>query len=98
MLIHESQTKRENKAMNPYEIERDIDDDEFEEIMDEINEEVNILGIDYGVGYLLRQIDPIWFNCAKLEYEADLSTQWGCSECDSIYDYFEDAEDCCSES
>jgi len=84
--------------MNPYEITQEISDNDFENILNETNETVNILGVEFEPGRLIREMDPIWFNCMKLDYESNMDPGYCCSECDSIYDNFDDAEDCCSES
>ena len=68
-------------------------DDEFEDYLNEIYGEVTIAGIKIDAGRILREMDPIAFDCAKNERDEFV---WECEDCGEVYDTEEEAEECCS--
>lgn len=68
-------------------------DDEFEEYLNNSFGDVDVMGTRFGSGTILRELDPIAFNCAM----SDEPEQWKCTECDSVYENEEEAEECCKE-
>lgn len=80
--------------MNAEEIE--LTDEEFEDILNELYEPVNICGMQYEQGTALKELDPIAFRCGKVDYTAS-NERWRCTECDSEFDNEDDANECCKE-
>ena len=67
---------------------------EHEEFLNELYPDgVDICGINYGTGTALKRVDPIAFECDM----ADMDEHWECSECSSVHDNIEDAEECCND-
>jgi len=98
-MIHITINKRINK-MNVEKIENDLTNTDFEEILNDMYEDVNICGYIYSQGRILREIDEIAFNEMKNNYEDSLNRdneQWRCLECEKIYDNKEEAEKCCND-
>lgn len=86
--------------MNAEKVETILTNDEFEEILNDIYEDVNICGYIYSQGRILRAIDEIAFNEMKNNYEDSLNRdneQWQCGKCEEIYDNEEEAEKCCND-
>ncbi len=77
--------------MNAY--EKEYDEQEFQRMLDENYDEFIIMGVSYGAGYVLRRVDPIAFRCAM----ADEDIVWVCAECESEFDEYDDAEECCTD-
>ena len=71
----------------------ELTEEEFEEILNETYGTVEICGQTRDAGTVLKEIDPTAFNCGM----ADEPEQWKCTECNSIYDSEEEAEECCKE-
>jgi hypothetical protein len=46
-----------------------MDENKFEELLNELFGVVTICGYKYGQGTALRQLDPIAFRCAMADYE-----------------------------
>lgn len=78
--------------MNAIEIE--MSDDDLEKELNDLYGSVDVCGMTMNAGYVLREMDPIAFRCAKL----DKDSQYMCSECDTVYDSEEMAEECCMEN
>ncbi len=70
-------------------------EDDYEAYLNE-GDTVNVLGCDYNVGTLLRDIDPVRFSCGYSDWESE-NPVWMCSECDDEHDSESEAEDCCEE-
>lgn len=51
------------KTMTEYEVEK-----AYEEMMNECHEVVNIGGLEYEAGRVLRAIDPIAFRCGMIDW------------------------------
>lgn len=75
--------------MNAY--EKEYDERDFEDMLNENYEEVNVLGITYGAGTVLKAVDPIAFRCAM----SDEPVVWVCDECGEEYSDEDEAEECC---
>ena len=80
--------------MNAEEIE--LTDEEFEDILNELHEPVNICGYTMHKGTILKECDPIAFYQKKLAYES-INKKWKCTECDNEFDNKDDADECCKE-
>lgn len=80
--------------MNAEQIE--LNEDEYEEYLNEIYGDVKICGFNYQQGTLLKEIDPTAFSCGMNDYDS-FNEKWKCTECDEEYDNFDDAEKCCNE-
>jgi hypothetical protein len=81
--------------MNAQEIKPDIDESEYEDVLNDIYGDVDICGITYNAGYALRTLDPIAFDCGLQDYINEQDTTWECSKCGTEYDDEDEAEDCC---
>lgn len=84
--------------MRAKEIEYEMSESEYEDVLDEIYGDVQIAGLSYSTGQALREIDPTAFRCGKVDYEAEQPSKWECGECGAEYDNEDEAEDCCKES
>jgi hypothetical protein len=70
-------------------VEHEISDEEYMEMLDDIYPEIDVCGYKYPAGQVLKEVDPIAFDCGK----SDLM-QWECSKCCTVYDEESEAEDC----
>ena len=69
-------------------------EDQYEEFLDEIYPDgVDICGINYSAGRVFKLVDPVAFGCGM----STMPQQWKCSECDSVHDDIEGAEECCND-
>jgi len=84
--------------MNVYEERPELNNDEFEEILNDLYGNVSVCGWEYPSGQVLREVDPIAFECDKNDYEDGLDSFWVCGECGTQHNYEDEAEDCCAES
>lgn len=81
--------------MKAKEIEKEIEDSEYIDVLNELYGEIKICGQTFDAGYALQKLDPTAFRCSKVNYESEFDSQWQCSECDEIYDDQDEAEECC---
>ena len=84
--------------MKAHQKEQEISEREFENYLDDIYGDVDICGMKYSAGRALKELDPIAFNCAKSDYESELTSdkdEWVCGKCDEVFDNEEDADVCC---
>jgi hypothetical protein len=81
--------------MKPIEIEQEISESDYVDVLDEIYGEVEICGMKYSSGRALLELDPVAFRCGKVEYEDGLDRKWHCSKCEIEFDDETDAEECC---
>jgi len=82
--------------MDAQPIERELTEDEYEEILNKICGEVYVCGLTFDSGAVLRKLDPIAFRCSQADYESELeSEEWKCGCCGVVYDDEDDAEECC---
>jgi len=77
------------------EIEAEVTEDEYQEILDDMFPEVVIGGLSWTAGYVIREMDPTAFRCGKVDYEDTLDRKWKCLECGEEHDTEEEAQDCC---
>ena len=70
----------------------EIDEKEFEYQLNENYGDVDVCGMTYSAGTVLREVDPTAFRCAM----ADEPDQWECSECGAVYDDEDEANECCA--
>ena len=83
--------------MKAKEIERELTEEEYDEMLDDVYGEVNIAGFTYNTSDALKELDPTAYRCGKIDYESDLDRQWECSECGGVYEDEVEAEECCQE-
>lgn len=84
--------------MNATPINKELTEDEFEEYLNEMYGTVDVCGMTFDSGAILRELDPTAFRCGQADYESELEpVEWECGECGAIYDNEDDAEDCCSD-
>lgn len=77
--------------MNAYEITKD--EQEYEDMLNDTYGTVDICGMTFDQGTVLKELDPTAFRCGL----ADEEIQYGCGECDTVYDEEDEAEECCKE-
>ena len=80
-----------------FEVEPELDDKEAEEELNNIYGDVEVCGIQYPSGMLLREVDPIAFRQTVIDLEDQMPHKWKCEECETEYDTEEEAEECCQE-
>ena len=84
--------------MNAQPVDREITDNEYKDVLDELYPELNIGDLTFYPGNVLKEMDPTAFDIGKSEYEDELDTEeWECSECHSIFDSEDEAEECCED-
>ena len=72
--------------------EKELTDEEFEEKLNEIYGTVQICGIPFTSGRVLKELDPVAFRCGL----ADEPIIYCCGKCDTEYPDDEDAaKKCC---
>lgn len=81
--------------MNIKEIEYEMTDEEYRDMLDEIYGEVEVCGMTFSSGRVLEELDPTAFRCGKGDYESEQPSKWQCGTCDTEYNEEEDAEECC---
>lgn len=82
--------------MNAKEIEFEMSEEDYRDMLDEIYGDVEICGMKYGSGYALQELDPTAFRCGKSDYESEQPSKWKCGGCDDEFDDEDDAEACCA--
>ena len=76
--IEQVKTEIENIELNISELNAQIDDfeysltdAEYDEVLDESYDEVNICGMTYTASQVLKNCDPVAYRCAKSDYEGN---------------------------
>ena len=77
--------------MNAY--EKDVDEKEFEEILNINYKPITICGIEFEQGTALRELDPTAFDCIM----AEETVIWVCDWCGCEFDDLDEANECCEE-
>ena len=77
--------------MNAY--EKDVGEKEFEEMLNENYDDISVMGMTYGQGTALKELDPVAFRCAM----ADEPTVWVCDKCGAESEDEDEANECCEE-
>ena len=73
-----------------YEVQ--ISENEYEEMLNDTYETVEICGMTYEAGYALKEVDPVAFRCGL----ADEPLWWACDECRTEYEDEDEANECCA--
>lgn len=81
--------------MEALEIEREISDAHYRDVLDDIYGDINVCGIKYSSGRALECLDPVAFRCGKHDYESELGSQWQCVKCDTVHSLENEANACC---
>lgn len=81
--------------MNAKEIEQEITEKEYKDILDKLYPEVSIGSLTFRPGDIVEKMNPTAFRCGKLDYEDTLGEKWQCSVCKEEFDNDEEAEECC---
>ena len=79
--------------------ELDYTDEEVEEFLHEIYGNVEICGMPFSSGRVLRELDPTAFRMAKLDIEDShnrVNSIWVCSECGERHNGEDEADQCCT--
>jgi uncharacterized protein YjaG (DUF416 family) len=82
--------------MNAKEIEFEISDEAYRDLLDEIYGDVTICGMKFSSGRALQELDPIAFNCGKVDYESGEPSKWVCEACAEEFDSEHEANECCA--
>ena len=72
---------------------KEVNEEEFEQKLNDIYGTVEICGLTFDSGRVLKELDPIAFNCAM----ADEPEIWVCDECLGEFETEEEANKCCKE-
>ena len=80
--------------MNAYKVERSAE--EFDDFINECVEEVVIFGMHYQPAKVLREVDPIAYNCEFSDWESSQDEEWMCETCGEVHYSEEEAEACCN--
>ena len=84
--------------MNAKPVERELTEDEYEDVLNEIYGTVEVCGMTFDSGAILRELDPTAFRCGQVDYEDSLEPEeWACGVCGTTFDDEDEADDCCSE-
>jgi len=83
--------------MNAVKVEREITEEEYRELLNELYPEVCIGYLTFDPGRIVEELDPTAFRCGLTDYESTLDCEWQCSECAAVYGTEEEAEECCEE-
>jgi len=86
--------------MNAERKETELDEKEYEDVLNELYGDVEVCGMTYSAGCALRELDPTAFRCGKVDYEDQLDKDnplWLCGECGDEYDDEDEAEECCKD-
>ena len=57
-------------------------EEQFNDFLDDAYNEVEIMGMTYNVSYVLKELDPTAYRCAKLDYESNFDL----SDCEEYQD------------
>lgn len=64
-------TKIEIKQNEINSFEYEISESDFDDFLDEIEESVNVCGMEFYPSDILKSCDPIAYRCAKSDYESN---------------------------
>lgn len=81
--------------MKAKEIEFEMTDEAYRDMLDELYGDVEICGMKFSSGYALQQLDEVAFRCGKSDYESEQPSKWECSECAETFDEEDEADECC---
>lgn len=85
-------------VMKAKQIERELTDVEYADVLDEIYGDVEICGQTFSSGRALRELDHTAFDCGKADYEYTQDEDnpiWECGKCSTEFDNEDEAEECC---
>lgn len=71
-------------------------DDMLREVFGNRQGEVEIAGNSYDVAYALKEVDPTAYRVGFSDFESE-HEGWKCSECDTVHETEEEAEECCKD-
>ncbi len=78
-------------------IQTEITEDEFEQELNDLYGEVEVCGIKFNSGTILKELDHIAFRCAMFDSESR-GEMWRCEGCGQDWFAEEEAEECCQEN
>jgi hypothetical protein len=93
----------EGKTMNARNLidEATLDDREFAEQydgwLDEVYGDVQLGSLTYPAGLVLKEVDPVAYECGFTDWLDSIPDPWECGECGARYEDEEDAEECCKD-
>jgi hypothetical protein len=75
-----------------------LDDDKYDEIIDQIYGKFQIGVCSFDASRILKELDPIAYNCGKSDVEnMEGCPKYMCDECGGMFDTEDEAEECCQE-
>lgn len=89
--IIESEIKSKQSEIDNFEYE--CSDDEYDEMIDDCSDEVNIFGMTYSPSQVLKELDPVAYRCGKSDYESNFDLD----DCEEYTDMVEQLESLNSE-
>jgi len=81
--------------MNVYEVEKEHNEDDFEQVLNELYGEVKICGMTFNSGYALRELDLVGFRCGMSDFYSHDDCLWVCGNCNTEFEDEAEAEECC---
>ena len=91
-----------NKILKPILVEREPYnyEDQYNEMLDEAYDEINIEGYSFNPSYVLKRLAPMKYNCELLDYInnlEELTEGYKCPLCGELFEEQHDATYCCQE-
>ena len=77
--------------------EKELDEKEYEKMLDEVYGEIEIGNLTFSAGRIIRKLDKTAFDCGMADYADSLPDVWICGECESKFDDEKKAEECCKD-
>jgi hypothetical protein len=81
--------------MNAKEIEFEMTEEEYRDMLDELYGDVEICGMKFSSGRALQELDPVAFHRGKSDYESNEPSKWECGDCGEVFDEEDEANECC---
>lgn len=89
----ESRLEAVQKEMDEFDISERVDEDDFDEYLNESHEQVHVCGMAYLPAYVLKEVDPTAYRCAFNDYVDEFSPE----DFDEFQDLVTEREDLFSE-
>ena len=91
-----------DKILKPVFVERDPYkyEDQYNEMLDEVYDEINIEGYSFNPSCVLKKLDPMMYDHALLDYIdslEELTEGYECPLCGELFEEQHDATYCCQE-
>ena len=85
--------------MNATQIEREVTEEQYDDFLEGVyGDSIEVCGMNMSPLRILKECDPIAYDCGKADYESSLdedSPVYACGECNTEFDDEDEAEECC---